>query len=210
MCASVYVRHRQIVTFYDHLLQRPKAIWFWASRILMFGGFVSAFGVLLVANFQESNVLAVHMVGAMLAFLIGLIYCWGQTIFAYTTRPRMCPLWVVHVRLVLCLVGLAGFLGSEISGFNDTPPKTIENSNGTGTTELPFGHWPSDVAGYTRHVTATLCEWMMVLAFEVYIATFAVEFRQIEIATIEVRLPQSNSLGLNHARQPEEVKVTYR
>ena len=110
---SIYLRHRQIVTLYGHILRRSGVCWLWMSRLLTFMGFVSGLGVLLVANFQESNVLSVHLIGAMLAFGVGLLYCWGQTLISYAFKPRTSPLCIVHARLAFSIVGTVAFGASQ-------------------------------------------------------------------------------------------------
>ncbi|VDM83805.1 unnamed protein product [Strongylus vulgaris] len=78
---TIYVVHLQIEEFYGQCLQWNQARWFKFSTLLMFVGFASAFGLMLVANFRHSDILAVHLLGAMMAFIGMLIYGWGHVIF---------------------------------------------------------------------------------------------------------------------------------
>jgi hypothetical protein len=41
-------------------------------------GWSCAFGISIVGNFQETSVLTVHLIGAMIAFGIGTVYLWIQ------------------------------------------------------------------------------------------------------------------------------------
>lgn len=41
-------------------------------------GLISSFGLSIVANFQETNVFIVHIIGAFMCFGAGTIYFWIQ------------------------------------------------------------------------------------------------------------------------------------
>uniref|UniRef100_A0A914WI34 DNA damage-regulated autophagy modulator protein 2 n=1 Tax=Plectus sambesii TaxID=2011161 RepID=A0A914WI34_9BILA len=101
---TVYLRHRQIVEYYGHRLEmRGQGRWRIVSTVLLCIGCLSAFGMSIVANFQETTVLVVHDIGALTAFFAGTAYCWGQVLFSYVMTPRMFELRLSHARLVLCL-----------------------------------------------------------------------------------------------------------
>jgi hypothetical protein len=202
----IYIRHRQIVSYYGYTLDRQGKCWHNISRAMMVLGFISVFGIIIVANFQASNVLSVHMTGALMAFGVGLLYAWTQTIFGYVMKPSMVARAVHHIRLVLCILGAVFFITMEASGFSEYKPATYRPENSNTTTNLPFGHWPSYVPGYDRHIIATICEWLMVLMFQLYILTFAIEFRHISIEPMRVRLPAT----LPTTEKQKPIKVTYR
>lgn len=68
----IYVRYRQIkdicskTAFKPHVINLNKA-----SAIL---GTIASFGLGIVGDFQETNVLVVHLIGASLSFGLGSIY----------------------------------------------------------------------------------------------------------------------------------------
>ncbi|KHJ95936.1 hypothetical protein OESDEN_04116, partial [Oesophagostomum dentatum] len=93
MAAFFYVitlcmRHLQIVAFYGDRLHWERTKWWYASYLLMLEGFASALGLSMVANFRESELINVHMVGALLAFFGMTIYGWGQIILRWTFHIR--------------------------------------------------------------------------------------------------------------------------
>ncbi|XP_053308548.1 modulator of macroautophagy TMEM150B [Spea bombifrons] len=51
-------------------------------------GLLTALGTSIVANFQQSNQLETHLVGAFLAFFVGTIYFWTQTVLTFQMKPR--------------------------------------------------------------------------------------------------------------------------
>jgi len=203
---TIYIRHRQIVSYYGYTLDRQGRWWQNISRAMMVVGFISVFGVIIVGNFQASNVLAVHMTGALMAFGVGLLYAWSQTIFGYAMKPSMVARSVLHMRLVLCILGAIFFITMEVSGFSEYKPASYTPENSNTTIPIPFGHWPAEAPGYDRHIIATICEWLMVLMFQLYILTFVIEFRHISIEPVRVRLPAS--LPTTEKQRP--IKVTYR
>ena len=62
--------------------------------------------------FQETNVIIVHLIGAMMAFGLGTIYCWIQTYMSYKMRPMMNTTCMCHTRLIICIVTTVSFIGS--------------------------------------------------------------------------------------------------
>ena len=63
---TVYVRYKQIEQYYRDILYPESARIMKVNWIALCVGSASAFGLSIVANFQETNVFRVHMVGAMM------------------------------------------------------------------------------------------------------------------------------------------------
>lgn len=170
---SVYLRHRQIVEFYWHHYKQTGR-WRATSCALLWLGYVSALGVSIVANFQESNVLSVHYFGALLAFGSGLIYCWAQTIFSYAINPKLAKPLVSHCRLILCIFSTIFFSTMIIFGpiLGRHPEIGKEHHNAT------KGYkWTGLEPNYSLHVVGTFSEWLLAICFQIYILSFAVELR---------------------------------
>ncbi|KAI6243743.1 DNA damage-regulated autophagy modulator protein 2 [Aphelenchoides fujianensis] len=88
-------------------------------------GYASALGVSIVANFQESNVIVVHYLGALLAFGSGFDlhgkqedeesgltsrFQWAQTFLSYSMNPKLARPVVSHCRAVLCCFSTVFFV----------------------------------------------------------------------------------------------------
>ena len=87
---------------------------------LLLGG-LSAFGIMLVANFQETSVLFLHLIGATMTFALGNIYCWIHTYLTHVTCSAGGAVKkIVIVRAVLSLVSTLGFfltvIGANLAG----------------------------------------------------------------------------------------------
>lgn len=62
---------------------------------------------------QEDNVLAVHLLGAVMAFGGAGIYCWIQTVLSYKmSRLPQSQTWCRHTRVVLSVIHAISFLTS--------------------------------------------------------------------------------------------------
>jgi hypothetical protein len=85
VCLFIYVRYCEVVQFFDDYSISPRVIRL--NKIGLWFGLLSSFGLSLVANFQETNVIYVHFAGALLCFGVGTIYFWVQV-----RKSRECSL----------------------------------------------------------------------------------------------------------------------
>lgn len=79
-------------------------------------GCISAFGLSVVANFQETNVFRVHMIGAMLAFGFGVMYAWSQTYMSFKMIRLVNTKSMAFFRLFLSILMTCTFTTSSICG----------------------------------------------------------------------------------------------
>ena len=80
---SMYFRHSYLEKQPNVLSTRRLHI---VNDVALFLGGLSAFGIMLVANFQETSVLLLHLVGATMTFALGNVYCWIHNYLTYVTR----------------------------------------------------------------------------------------------------------------------------
>ena len=66
-------------------------------------GYLSSFGMMVVAAFQTNKVTVPHLIGAGMAFVIGFLYCWVQT---YLTYVNLSFRW----SQILDVLGISGYL----------------------------------------------------------------------------------------------------
>uniref|UniRef100_A0A8C6VR06 Transmembrane protein 150B n=1 Tax=Naja naja TaxID=35670 RepID=A0A8C6VR06_NAJNA len=82
------------------------------SRLNLLGlilGVLCAFGASLVGNFQQYNELEIHVTGAFLAFVIGILYFWVQTYLTNQVKPRHGGTWIGPLRFFLSFCAVALF-----------------------------------------------------------------------------------------------------
>lgn len=76
VCFIIYIRYSQVKEFMS-VFQLKESLKHWNDWALILG-LLSSFGLSLVANFQETSVLVVHMIGGFLCFGGGTAYFWAQ------------------------------------------------------------------------------------------------------------------------------------
>jgi len=160
---TVFIRYKQMADFYPGhskqiLLKRLNTLSIWL-------GSLGALGVSLVANFQETSVAPVHFLGAALCFGLGTIYLWLQVYLSWHLRPPSWPKLVPIIRLGLALldtVGLSLTVISMLLAYNERGSQT----------DL---HWDVE-EGREFHLVSTVSEWVMSVAFSLFILSFVPDF----------------------------------
>ncbi|KAF7648677.1 hypothetical protein LDENG_00153260, partial [Lucifuga dentata] len=72
-----------------------------ASIIL---GFISSIGISIIGNFQQSVMMEIHLLGAFLAFFLGMTYFWVQLYLTYRAKPSQDRRWVGPARATCCVL----------------------------------------------------------------------------------------------------------
>ncbi|CAJ0602085.1 unnamed protein product [Cylicocyclus nassatus] len=188
---TVYVIHLQIFEYYGHYQKFKRTKWWYGSQVLMYTGYTSAFGLMLVANFRYTEIGTVHQIGALLGFFTMVLYGWGHVIFAYTVNPRLISLLLCHFRLLIMIVTTGCLIVQNVAGYSN-----IFDAKGAGafpgfnkidrSQQSPF---------YKRLIAATTTEWGMVLAMQLFILTFVAELRMIHIQAPRVIIVRDRKDG---------------
>ncbi|KAJ8921750.1 hypothetical protein NQ315_010660 [Exocentrus adspersus] len=130
-------------------------------------GLLSCLGINLVANFQETNVLVVHMIGAMTAFGTATLYCCIQVWITWKINGSSKSLTIF--RVVLCILMIPTFIDMFVFG-------NLADTQFNGNQIL---HWEDENGGYSFHLVATFSEWIMALAINGFVFTLTSEFKRI-------------------------------
>lgn len=51
-----------------------------------------------------------HIIGAMLAFGVSIVYCWVQTVMSYAACPRLGSKVLCHIRVAVCIIASVAFV----------------------------------------------------------------------------------------------------
>ncbi|XP_024920099.1 modulator of macroautophagy TMEM150B [Cynoglossus semilaevis] len=135
------IRFQQVKDFSNHGKANT------ASIVL---GFISATGTCILGNFQQSVLKYVHILGAFMAFYMGLAYFWTQLYLTYQTQPSHDRRWVGPVRASCCTFCTILVITMPI---------------------LQKVGFPSEAA---------VCEWVVVMLFFCLFALGAAEFRHVD------------------------------
>ncbi|XP_046558590.1 DNA damage-regulated autophagy modulator protein 1-like [Haliotis rubra] len=204
----VYIRYCHVKLWF---LESGRKILHCTNVVALIVGMISALGVYLVANFQETNVLPVHLLGAFLAFAGGNVYCWIQTIMTF--RMRDLPGhrdWLRHFRLILTIIHLMSLLlvvieslkagSADDTGATTTTAATSAASSAATTaattltsTKAAAGlhaditpKWDPSMPGYSHHIASTAMEWVLAIVTAIYFCTFFAEFKHFKVSLLQI------------------------
>ncbi|AWP18644.1 Transmembrane protein 150 [Scophthalmus maximus] len=127
-------------------------------------GFISSVGISVIGNFQQSILMGIHLLGAFLAFFVGLAYFWVQLFLTYRGQPSPDRCWVGPARATCCILCTALVITMSV----------LHNRG-----------FPSEAAA---------CEWTLVMLFFCLFGLFAAEFRHIDChhLTVQTRAGRSD------------------
>uniref|UniRef100_A0A1Y1L878 CWH43-like N-terminal domain-containing protein n=2 Tax=Photinus pyralis TaxID=7054 RepID=A0A1Y1L878_PHOPY len=175
---AMYVRYRQVE--HDIKTQNIKLNSKWNSVTFKVGIAVS-FGTSITANFQESNILIVHLIGALMALGIGSVYCILQTRISHayvSACKRSIPKWMFYLRLLLTVPMVPVFMLIFLSG-------VLGMTKFTGESKM---WWTEEHEGYNLRLTSTFSEWILALIIFTYISTFSNEIKCIEFEGVQLKI----------------------
>ncbi|CAH8449793.1 unnamed protein product [Dicrocoelium dendriticum] len=145
--------------------KQPKCVLYWSLVV----GALASLGLSLVGNFQMVNVVAVHDVGAIMAFGGCTIYIFMTTHICRRYLGYRAIYWVLRLLLALgCLVSSLIFLGCRI---------TYHTLYHTDSFALLTRVLPTD-PGYTEFICSASAEWVLALCIIMYFLSLAPEFRK--------------------------------
>ncbi|XP_018412124.1 PREDICTED: DNA damage-regulated autophagy modulator protein 1 [Nanorana parkeri] len=166
--ATMYVRYKIV------LVQNSRSAFLcrYFNIMSLVIGVIGCIGMGIVASFQETSVTKVHDIGALLAFIFGVLYISLQSIISY----KSCPEWN---RRGTCCIRMFISLLSILAVF---PMIICASFAGIGTFKCEPGEEPSPY----RQASA-VCEWIVAFGFVTYFLTFIKDFQAITL-TISTEL----------------------
>ncbi|KAJ1359312.1 hypothetical protein KIN20_018005 [Parelaphostrongylus tenuis] len=142
-------------------------------------GMVGGFAMLIVANFQETAIIGVHLLAACICFGSGCVY----TILQSWITLRMHPLYTNRrigvIRAIIAAIATASFIIAISCGTYAAHEFHRYYPN------LPTPRpWNRKVwqPGYNFHVMSALAEWIMAVAHVSFILTYARDFEKIRVS----------------------------
>ncbi|XP_035238402.1 DNA damage-regulated autophagy modulator protein 2-like [Anguilla rostrata] len=167
---TVYVRYKQVQALAepeDSRLRRLNA----AGLGL---GSLSSFGMCIVANFQKTVIVSMHMVGAVVTFGLGALYIFVQTAASHRMQPRVHGKGVFWARLAVGLwtfVSMLSMLVSSVIMYSSLPGVDLAKKL----------HWIPGETGYTAHLISTISEWSVAFSFISFFLTYIRDFQKIDL-----------------------------
>ena len=140
-------------------------------------GSVSAFGITLVANFQLSAALVVHLLGAFLVFAFAVVYSWMQV---YITHKTIQAGTVTKMTLFYMRAALSFFMTtlgiSYVATASAAQAKWSRHSGHKGH-KL---YWKEADPGFYEYLVSTFSQWMTAICLVLFFLTFFVEFKELD------------------------------
>lgn len=164
----IYIRFRQVQQLiYHHPELKSSAK---INVIALWLGIGSCLGCSMVANFQETNALTMHFIGAYGLFGLGSLYLLVQAYLTYNYHSYApCAVGLAYTRFALAILCIILFVVVTVTG-------VIASKHFKG--KDPRKWYPSD-GGWEYHVVSSISEWILATLFCLYILTFTNEFKRI-------------------------------
>ncbi|XP_061173896.1 DNA damage-regulated autophagy modulator protein 2-like [Saccostrea echinata] len=167
---TIYVRYKLIQSM---IQLGDESILRYNKHALVWGALASL-GLSLVANFQETSVEVVHVIGATLVLGCGVIYEFLQTSISYKMYPVCNGRRICRIRLVISVISLLGFIMSAVFGI-------ISRYQGHPKDRL---HWKPSDGGFTAHIISSVSEWITALAFLGFFITYVKDFSKMKLDVV--------------------------
>ncbi|NXW75217.1 DNA damage-regulated autophagy modulator protein 2 [Hirundo rustica] len=167
--ATMYVRYKQVSALSP---EKPKILRL--NKLGLTLGWMSCFGLCIIANFQKCILYYIHVLGACLTFGVGSIYMLVQTILSYLMQPELHSKDIFWARLAVFLWSCSSILSMFVSS-------VVLYSGLYGQNLVQKLHWNSQERGYTTHIISTVSEWSLAFSFLSFFLTYIRDFQKISL-----------------------------
>ncbi|KAJ8932278.1 hypothetical protein NQ314_014770 [Rhamnusium bicolor] len=170
MWIIIYVRYRQV----RELCEKNdfKSYTHKLNKISLYLACIASYGLIVVANFQVTNVLVVHLIGAGMCFGLGTLYQILQVVISFLIYPTFGKKSINIFRAfctVICIITL-----TLTSGFALV---SILQFTGDDLTK-----WGKEDGGYDFHLVSTIAEWILAIFTQFFLVTYTEEFKLVEFS----------------------------
>ncbi|XP_054608908.1 DNA damage-regulated autophagy modulator protein 1 isoform X1 [Dunckerocampus dactyliophorus] len=191
--ATIYARFKYV----EKLSEETRVVSPCLNRTTLVLGMLSCLGMCIVATFQETTVMVVHDMGALLFFISGVLYIILQCVVSYHAFPYGSSMSVCRARLAVAVIAsLAFFPISCIVSSRDAPSSHTFSVFLTRTNQAVICaffvkqtdqmdlHRNTGSKDYPFHVASAVCEWIVAFSFICFFLTYIDDFKMF---TLRVR-----------------------
>ncbi|XP_023264003.1 DNA damage-regulated autophagy modulator protein 1 [Seriola lalandi dorsalis] len=160
-CAGVvtmYARYK----FVEKLSVETRVVNPRLNKTALVLGILSCFSMCIVATFQETTVVKVHDVGALLFFISGVSYIIVQSVISYQAYPFGSSVVVCRVRLGISILAALALFPTVICAIFVKQTTLHRNSEDQ---DYPF------------HLASAVCEWVVAFSFVCFFLTYIDDFK---------------------------------
>ncbi|NXY09560.1 DRAM2 protein, partial [Pteruthius melanotis] len=170
--ATMYVRYKQVSALSP---EKPKILRL--NKLGLTLGWMSCFGLCIIANFQKCILYYIHVLGACLTFGVGSMYMLVQTVLSYLMQPELHSKDIFWARLAVVLWSCSSILSMFVSS-------VVLYSGLYGQNLVQKLHWDPQERGYTPHIISTVSEWSLALSFLSFFLTYIRDFQKISLRAV--------------------------
>ncbi|KAK7136185.1 hypothetical protein R3I94_014740 [Phoxinus phoxinus] len=178
---TMYVRYKQVQALISASESGLQLLNY--TGLLM--GIFSTVGMCVVANFQKTDMISIHLFGAGLTFGPGTLYILVQTGMSYRMQPRFHGREILWARMAVgmwTLISIVTLFISSVLLYDDLPGVDVTNKL----------HWQPGERGLVPHKVSASAEWSLAFSFICFFFTYIHDFQKI---TLRVQpILQSNHL----------------
>ncbi|KAG9270153.1 DNA damage-regulated autophagy modulator protein 2-like [Astyanax mexicanus] len=178
---TVYVRYKQV----QALISASESSLQTLNYLGFLLGVISSIGMCVVASFQKTDMMSMHLFGAGMTFGPGALYILVQTGVSYRMQPRFHGTGILWARLavgVWCLLSIIVLFVSSMLMYDEVPGQDVA-------TKL---RWAPGERGYLPHLVSAGAEWSLAFSFICFFFTFIRDFQKISLRVQPIL--QSNHL----------------
>uniref|UniRef100_A0A914ZEG8 DNA damage-regulated autophagy modulator protein 1 n=1 Tax=Parascaris univalens TaxID=6257 RepID=A0A914ZEG8_PARUN len=148
------------------------------NELSLVAGLLGAFGMFLVANFQETAVLTVHLVSAFVCFGSGCVYMIMQAYISVHMHPLYANRRIGVIRSLFAIVAVTSFFVAVTFGvlasneFHKYYPHLP--------TPRPWSRKKYE-PGYELHCISAMAEWLLAVCNVAFLLSYSRDFEKIQV-----------------------------
>lgn len=175
----MYIRYRQVELVCE---KHHNGVWVRrCNRVCIWVGAIAALGLSIVANFQETNIFAVHLLGAGLAFGLGCVYSLLMAVISFRLYPNIGTKLTNNIRVTIAVICVIANLICTIAGVT-----SFQYYKGTEITK-----WKLEDGGYYPHLVSVGAEWVCANGLMLFFLTFYWEFKTITMYRPQIEVKEN-------------------
>ncbi|XP_055023587.2 DNA damage-regulated autophagy modulator protein 2 [Misgurnus anguillicaudatus] len=178
---TMYVRYKQVQAL---VLASESGLQLINYTALLLGIF-SSVGMCVVANFQKTDIISAHLLGAGLTFGPGMLYILIQIGISYRMQPRFHGKYILGSRMAVGIWSLISIITLSISSvlmYDALPDVDVAKKV----------HWQPGENGFIAHLASAVSEWSLAFSFISFFLTYIPDFQKINLRVQTIL--QSNRL----------------
>uniref|UniRef100_A0A914LZS8 CWH43-like N-terminal domain-containing protein n=1 Tax=Meloidogyne incognita TaxID=6306 RepID=A0A914LZS8_MELIC len=149
------------------------------NRLSLFAGLLGGVGMFIVANFQETAVIQIHLTGALLSFGSGCIYMLIQSFVCFKMFPKFVGKRIVYIRLSIAIASTFCFFAAFFLGL--AASLTFHHYFPDLPTPRPWNRKFSPMPGYGLHCLSAVAEWTLAILHMSFLLSYSREFEKIRV-----------------------------